>query len=76
MSPATLHSKSNHHKQLGKAGPAGRTAGRTTERTRGQSEGGIPDPALASLIDAWPTLPKHVRDTIQMLVESQRRTER
>ena len=28
------------------------------------------DPALASIIAAWPTLPKHIRDTIQMLVES------
>jgi len=28
------------------------------------------DPALAELARLWPTLPKHVRDTIQMLVES------
>ena len=28
------------------------------------------DPALTLLIEAWPTLPEHVRATIRMLVDS------
>ena len=32
------------------------------------------DPALRLLVEAWPTLPAHVRATIRMLVESARTT--
>ena len=32
------------------------------------------DPTLMLLVEAWPTLPEHVRATIQMLVESARAT--
>ncbi|MBC7816916.1 MAG: hypothetical protein IAG10_08525 [Planctomycetaceae bacterium] len=34
----------------------------------------IADPVLRVLVEAWPTLPEHVRTTIRMLVESVRIT--
>jgi hypothetical protein len=41
---------------------SGRTAGRTRP-----SEGGITDADLAALIDAWPALPRNVREAIALL---------
>lgn len=45
-----------------------RDSGRTTGRTSMTSEGGIPDPDLAALVAAWPTLPARIRAAVLALV--------
>ena len=54
-----------------KAVTANADSGRTTGRTRPESErseGGIADADLAALVAAWPTLPDPIRAAIRALV--------
>ena len=65
-SPATPRRKPKPHKTVTLSADSGCSVGCSSQR----SEGGILDADLSALVAAWPTLPEHVRATIQTLVES------
>ena len=66
-SPPLPRRKPSPHKAVTANADSGRTTGRTRPESE-RSEGGILDADLAALVAAWPTLPEHVRATIRTLI--------
>ena len=60
--------KHNTHKVVTANADSGRTTGRTRPENEGKVEAGTPDPDLAALVAAWPTLPDPIRAAIRALV--------
>ena len=63
-SPTTPRSKSKQCKQITPPEAAGCAAGCTSE----QGEGGIPDPELLAIVNAWPKLPAHIKAAFMALL--------
>ena len=64
--PDRSHSKPKQNKQIAASDDAGRSAGRSDER----SEGGITDPELAALVAVWPMLSEPIRRAVSALIQS------
>ena len=59
-SPTTPRSKPKQYKQI----TPPEAAGCTSE----QGEGGIPDPELLAIVNAWPKLPAHIKAAFMALL--------